>query len=367
MIINHLPSRTIQIDTEEYLFFSGTSYLGIGHQPAFRQALMEGMAQYGTIFSASRNNNLQLDIYEKTEAYLATWTGADAALTVTSGLLAGQLLVQSLSSDTFFLYAPSTHPAIWYPNKSETNLDTPPQYFFQDYADFSSKICDIINTKNRPIAICSNSIDPLKCEEYDFSWLSQLPDNKELTLIFDDSHGIGITHENGGGFFQFLRHRYPDLFKKKNIKIAVIASMAKALGIPSGVILSDVNMIKKIRNNPLFIGASATIPAYLYAFLNSPNMYKELREKLKNNIQVLTKSFETLPFVNAHIQTFPNYPVFFSKKENLYGGLLAEKIFISNFAYPNPTSPAITRIIVSALHTEEDIAYLSKALSKISN
>ena len=364
MIINHLPSRTITIDNEEYLFFSGTSYLGMGHQPAFKQALMEGMAQYGTVFSASRNNNLQIDVYDQVETYLAQWTGAEAALTVTSGLLAGQLLVQSLPRDTFFIYAPSTHPAIWYPHIKQTTLDTLPQYFFNNHTDFSSKIIDIILQEERPLAICSNSIDPLTCEPYDFTWLTQLPDNKDITLVFDDSHGIGITHDKGGGFFRFLRKNYPIIFEKKNIKIAVIASMAKALGIPSGVILSDANMIQIIRRNPLFVGASPAIPAYLYAFLNSQNVYAEARKILNVNIDLFNDFIEKTLLLQGYIKVLPSYPVFFSKNNAIYQALLEDKIFISNFAYPNPTSPPITRIIISALHTEGDILKLSKALSK---
>jgi 8-amino-7-oxononanoate synthase len=54
--IDFLPSRVAAFDGEEHLFFSGTSYLGIGHQVEFRAALAEGIGHYGTVFSASRNN-----------------------------------------------------------------------------------------------------------------------------------------------------------------------------------------------------------------------------------------------------------------------------------------------------------------------
>jgi hypothetical protein len=48
--IDFLPSRVAAFDGEEHLFFSGTSYLGIGHQAEFRAALAEGMGRYGTVF-----------------------------------------------------------------------------------------------------------------------------------------------------------------------------------------------------------------------------------------------------------------------------------------------------------------------------
>jgi 8-amino-7-oxononanoate synthase len=104
MIIDHLPSRTIKWNGVEHLFFSGTAYLGIGHQRAFLEALREGLGQYGPIFSASRNNNLQLKVYDEAEYELAQWTKAEAALTVTSGLLAGQLVMQSIDG-TEIIYA----------------------------------------------------------------------------------------------------------------------------------------------------------------------------------------------------------------------------------------------------------------------
>jgi 8-amino-7-oxononanoate synthase len=45
--------------------------------------------------------------------------------------------------------------------------------------------------------------------------------------------------------------------------------------------------------------------------------------------------------------------------------LLKHKILISSFSYPNPNDPAITRIILNALHTEWDIDALVDTLKRI--
>ena len=61
----------------------------------------------------------------------------------------------------------------------------------------------------------------------------------------------------------------------------------------------------------------------------------------------------------------PDYPVFNTNDTDLATFLLEHKILISSFAYPNPSSPPITRIILSALHTEGDIeALVSKIVVK---
>ncbi len=355
MVIDHLPGRTLRIDDEEHLFFSGTSYLGMGHQPDFRAALTEGMARYGTIFSASRNNNLQLDIYGKAENFIAEWTGAEAALTVTSGLLAGQLAVQSLDqSHQRFIYAPSVHPAIWREK---------PTFRFENYGQFANEIAQFIAQDKTPVIICCNSIDPLKCTPYDFSWISQLPDNQDITLIFDDSHAIGIQNtftangvwQEGVGNYNKLRKLTPP-----NVKLVVIASLAKAVGIPGGVILGDLEMIKTIRQNPLFVGASPIVPAYLHAFLAAQNVYVDARIALKKNIDLFKKLNASLL---SDFKFYDDYPVFYTPQNDLYPFLLKHKTMISSFSYPNPSDTPITRIILSALHTEGDIEVLSGQLS----
>ena len=357
MTIDHLPGRTLFLNSEEYLFFSGTSYLGIGHQTAFRESLMKGIMRYGTVFSASRNNNLKLDIYEKAESFIADWTSAEAALTVTSGLLAGQLAVQGLDRHHVrFIYAPSVHPAIW---------KEKPTFFFKDYEHFCDNITLVVAQENTPVVICCNAIDPLKCTPYDFSWITQLPKNQDITLIIDDSHAIGIQNvpqstdaswQIGAGNYQNLKTKTPS-----NVKLVVIASLAKALGIPGGVILGDEEIINRIRHNPLFVGASPIVPAYLYAFLNALDTYSSAHMRLMENIHLFKKLNVGLL---SHFRFYDNYPVFYTASNDLHPFLLKQKTLISSFSYPNPNDIPITRVVLSALHTEGDIETLSQQLSK---
>ncbi len=97
LVTHHLPGRTIVADGCERLYFSGTSYLGMGHNEAFRALLQEGMARYGTVYSSSRASNVQLAVYEEAEHLLSDLTGAPAALTFSSGYQAGQAATQRLT------------------------------------------------------------------------------------------------------------------------------------------------------------------------------------------------------------------------------------------------------------------------------
>ncbi|MCU0338963.1 MAG: pyridoxal phosphate-dependent aminotransferase family protein, partial [Spirosomaceae bacterium] len=113
--IDHLPNRTIEIEGQDFLYFSGTSYLGLPQNPRFQSLVREGLAQYGSVYGSSRNGNLQLSIYAQAEARLAAWTGAEAALTLSSGMLAGQAAMRYLMLEGYqFFYSTDTHPAVWH-------------------------------------------------------------------------------------------------------------------------------------------------------------------------------------------------------------------------------------------------------------
>ena len=104
--INHLPGRTVSIEGQEWLYFSGTAYLGIPHDEGFRHQLLEGINKYGTNFGGSRLGNPRLDVYEKAEESLAQLCSAEKVLTLSSGSIAGQVLIRYLEEKNEFHLCP---------------------------------------------------------------------------------------------------------------------------------------------------------------------------------------------------------------------------------------------------------------------
>jgi 8-amino-7-oxononanoate synthase len=343
---DHLPGRSLVLDGVEHLFCSGTSYLGIACNETFRQFLLEGISHYGTNYSSSRNSNLQLRVFEEAEEYLVTYTGAAAALTMSSGYLAGQALVHTLQASGRFLYAPGTHPALW---RSPADAPDPAQ-------DYDAWVAWLLqHTPAMPeehLIIVCNSLDPLKARKYNFSWISALPQNKQITLIIDDSHGFGVTGTDGAGIFSQLSHL-------QEVRLVVISSMGKALGIPAGIILGDQQLIHTLRASSFFGGASPAIPAYLYAFLRSKDVFTAARQQLSRNILYFRERLERPELFNF----FSNYPVFNTEQKGLYEYLLSHNIIISSFRYPTPADDPITRVILSSLHTEADLGRLATLIN----
>lgn len=333
------PGTTVNINGKELLFFSGFSYLGLHTHPAFKEALKEGIDKYGTTFLSSRIANVRLTIYEELEHLLATAAHQQAAVTFSSGYMASQAVIQYAKDKGELLYAPNTHPAL------QTTDAIIPRMNWREWAN---QTVERINTGNKHFVIVADSVNPLTSTINDFSWLTQL--QQPALVVIDDSHGIGILGDTGNGIIHSLpRQPYLDYL--------VSASLAKAYSIQGGVITGSGAHIHQIKRQPVFTAGTPIMPANAHAFLNSTTLHTTQRALLHQQIayfKVITKDLSTIhnPFL---------LPVFLLN-ETSEQYLLDNDVVISSFGYPDPDSPVINRIIVTAGHTTRQLDHLHELL-----
>jgi 8-amino-7-oxononanoate synthase len=326
-------------------FFGGTAYLGMPHNQFFKNFVFKGIELFGINHGASRNNKISLDIFSRAESEAAARCGAEAAILVSSGYLAAQLVLQRYFQTHRLIYAPDTHPALWIGNPK------PPFISFSEWVEITVLQ---INSSREPTLIISNSLNNLFPEIYSFDWLRRLdPDNKVI-LLLDDSHGIGITGEKGEGVFSTI----PQL---PNVELIVIASMAKALGVDAGVILAKDSVVGDLRSSQVYGGSSPPAPGILYAYVHADEIYKNELKKLRKNIQI----FEDLSCFTPALNYTLNFPVF--ALENATAGvyLLIRGIAISSFPYPDPQGEILNRIVITSTHTKSELEILAAALSNV--
>ncbi len=359
-----LPGRTVNIDGQEKLYFSGTSYLGINHQPAYQQLLVEGIGIYGGNYSSSRSSNLQLAIYEEAEHFLSKLLSQEAVLTFSSGYQAGQALMNALPKKAHYIFAPKTHPAVWQ-REQEVWPGSFPSWVL-------SLPAQIAAASSEEVIIVTNSLDPLFAEKYKFNWLADLPVNKKIHVIIDDSHGLGILGEKGKGIIKEVKPFLP-----QHVQLTLVGSIGKAWGIPGGIVAGSSALINQLKKSPFFTAASPIPPAYLYAFLKAQAVYQKARNTLRERVRqfqhyVGGEKNETAQ-QNNRITGFPKsgnaelfkyfdpYPVFYTP-HNEISKALEDTCVLSSFPYPNPNSEPVTRVVLNALHNDEDIKVLSSAV-----
>ncbi|WP_236648696.1 aminotransferase class I/II-fold pyridoxal phosphate-dependent enzyme [Spirosoma sp. 209] len=352
--IDQLPGRTIRHGDQDYLFFSGTAYLGMPQHPGFQQLLTSAIGRYGTAFGSSRNGNLQLGIYDEAEARLASWSGAEAALTVSSGMMAGQVVVQYLrAQQASFLYGPQAHPALWHdPAVALPGLP---------FSDWVAQLPDQVRAlPPGPVAILLNALDAAHSGYYPFDWVDALPTDRAITLVVDDSHGIGILNDlpRADGLLGPGWGIWPQIPRLDSVRLLVTASLAKAMGVPGGVVLGDADVLAELRKTAFFGACSPMPPAYMDVLTRADALYAEQRAILRENITLA----EALLDRTGLFQHARGLPVFFTEQNELYPFLLERGMFIYSFAYPTPADHPNTRVIISAFHTFDDIQALARAV-----
>ncbi|MEE1946469.1 aminotransferase class I/II-fold pyridoxal phosphate-dependent enzyme [Pedobacter sp. KR3-3] len=333
---------SIEVAGKSYLYFGGTAYLGIPNNEAFLRNYVRGLEQFGLNNGSSRNNNIQLGIYNEAEKHLAKKFGAEAALLSSSGYLAAQLVVKNLRNWGQICYAPACHPALW--------LDQEPQTT-GTFSAWAETIVDTINrSKQEQWVLISNSMNNLFPEIYDFSFVKQISSSKRVLLIVDDSHGLGLNNKGLGAFSA--------LPVANHIETVVVASMAKALGVDAGLVLGAEKIISKLKQSNEFLGASPPAAAGLFALMQADEIY----ETELNKLQHLTKRMATALAGKKGWHFIPEFPVFFCKNAELSQQLLAKNILISSFPYPDKDGEIINRIVLSSWHSETAIEELINAL-----
>ncbi len=347
--IESLPGRTARINGEEWLYFSGTAYLGVVRDDRFRALVKEGVDRYGLHYGGSRLAAIRLPLFATAEALLCRLTGAPAALTVSSGTMAGQLVVRQLAHRHTCFFGPDIHPALWPENYEPT------PYTFREWSHFlTQNATPALPAYRPPWLILTNALDSLRVRPYDFSWLEQLPTGIPVTVVIDDSHGFGITGAEGAGIF-------PELKAPENVRLIVISSLGKAFGIPGGVILGPPDILATLAKSPFFGGASPVSPAFLHAFIEGQEIYRENRETLRRNIRQFAAAIKDSA---PPLESFDNYPAFFTPENELAAFLASHRVLISSFPYPTPNDAPLTRIVLNSLHTRSDIDRLVELVVK---
>lgn len=337
----------IEIEGKEYLYFSGTSYLGIAQDVDFLDVLANNVFEWGANFGQSRNNNIRLEIFEEFEEFFAFNAGSASAAVLSSGYLAGIAAWKSLiqGADQIWI-APDAHSAI-IPDGSSISKQL-------DFIQWK-KICQQRSEELLPqkILLIGNAVDPLNIRIHDYRWVKEIAEKHQVSLLIDDSHAFGVVgKEIFGTYAQWEDFR---------INLVVSGSLGKALGLPAGIILSNEQQIKKIKSTPLFGGASPGSPAHLQTFLEMQHRYEETQHLLEKNCVLFENGIRNL----AQISGRSDYPVFRFSPNEWVEQLERAGIICSSFPYPTEESSWVNRLVLSAYHEKSDIEYLIDILQDL--
>ncbi len=341
--LHSFPGRTFMIDDREYLYFGGTAYLGIQIHPEFQVILKRSIDTYGTNYGASRLSNIQLDVYDKTENQLSNWVGCESSLTLSSGYLAGQLLVQYFQArQHVFFHAPNTHTALQLLNHRP----------FRSYKELGEALdTHLQNSHPGTPVVLIDTIDFSNNHYPGFEAIRSLPLDSCI-LLADDSHGIGLVGPHGDGCYGLLSRLQPK-------ELVVCCSLGKALGIQAGAVFGGHKIIEELKMSAFYAGASPAPAAFMNTLGEALPLYATQRELLLSHIRTFFNSLNNTEAFRA----IENYPVFEFDDKQLVDYLYYKGICVTSFNYPPGENNWQARIVLSAAHKVEDLIYLADTIN----
>jgi 8-amino-7-oxononanoate synthase len=338
MKVKKFPDRIIEINQEQYLYFGGTAYLGLPTNKAFQELVVKNILKWGTTYGSSRNANIKVTAYENGETFLANYITAAAVVTVSSGMLAGKLAIEELKkqTDTFFHFD-DVHTAI------QTNNSLP---VFID-GKINPKL---LNEKEEKITILTDGVPSFETNPIDLNVMLEIPKHKEITLLIDESHSLGILGKKGCGIYSDI-----NLPIKRKI---MVSSLGKAFGLTGGVIASDISFINQIKRSEIFGSAAGMNPAFVQTLSDASEIYPKQHKKLVQNLHYIDQKL----IKHDSIKFDKNYPLIYLKDKNSIEVLKSNKIIIASFKYKE-NADNLNRIVVTANHLPEDLDKLINVLN----
>lgn len=335
------PDRSTIINGEEFLFFSGYSYLGMSYVPGFINLIKEGMDKYGVLFPSSRISNTRLSLHKLFEEKMAAFTSMQECVSFSSGYLSGITIAAILSDHPHLFVSPQAHPAITPPGK----------HAVLNFADWKNQLLDFTQ-KQKPaeIAIISDSVNTSNGAINNFSFLTEIPSAVKIICLVDDSHGFGLLGKNGEGIISTLP-------VQPNIEYILSCSLSKAFHLQGGIVCCSSHWADKVRQQHSYTGSTPVMPAFAHTFINASLLYDAQRKKLYDNIHSLAEKTKHLSYVNNY--GLPIFALHSSLTEEVFR---PGKIIISSFGYPDPDNDKNNRVVLNALHTEADLVKLTNTI-----
>ncbi|URM38873.1 aminotransferase class I/II-fold pyridoxal phosphate-dependent enzyme [Flavobacterium anhuiense] len=338
MIVDKFPDRVIEIDQKQYLYFGGTAYLGLPTNTKFQELVVQNILNWGTTYGSSRTANIQLKAYDEGESFLASHIGSEKTVTVSSGMLAGKLVIDLMKKQTdCFFHLNDTHNAIQTENSFPIFLD----------GNLNNRLLD---SKSEKITILTDGIPSFETKPADLSFLEKISKSKEITLVIDESHSLGITGKNGSGIYSSIE--FP--VKRK----IMVSSLGKAFGLTGGTIASDSEFINQIKELETFTSAAGMNPAFVQTLPDAREIYKVQHQKLLDNLNYI----DSILIKNSTILFDKNYPLIYLLSNELVEKLKHENIIIASFRYKKEAEP-LNRIVITANHLKQDLDKLVNVLN----
>ncbi len=343
--------------------FSSNDYLGLASDARLVDAAWRALRDEGVGAAASRliaGNNPE---HEALEADLATFFGAEAALTFSSGYTANVGIIPALVGRGDAIFSDALNHASLI-DGCRLSRATVHVYPHADAAALASLV-DRHRAGARRALIVTDGLFSMDGDLAPLAPIVEIARRADVWTCVDDAHGAGVTGPDGRGTASH--------FGLASTIDITVGTLGKAFGAAGAFVYGSATLVQYLLNRARsFVFSTAMLPAQAAAAregLRVAAAEPERRGRMAVNARLMRRELST-----GGVKTFgepesPIVPVLIGDAAATVriGSTLAALGFLVGAVRP-PTVPPETsrlRVTISAAHTEEQIASLAGLLADI--
>jgi 8-amino-7-oxononanoate synthase len=292
------PGPEITIEGRQYLYFGGTSYLGLAAHPDVIEAACSAMRSYGLHSATSRAGIGTLPPVKETEQCAAQFFGCEDAFYFASGYSAAHIMVSTLAPDVdTVLIDEGAHPCLAEGAKLAGRR-------IRSFAHHSAIDLERRVRRAGRVLVLSDGTAPTMGDTAPVRQYVETLAARGMaaSLLFDDAHGFGVLGDHGRGLLEAvgLWERTNVARAEGGVRVYVCGTLSKALGGFGGIIPGSREFLSQVRQSSRYFDGSSAPPAAAAAgsakALQIALRQPELRMRLRNNTQRLRDGLRALGF-----------------------------------------------------------------------
>ncbi|AWB67563.1 8-amino-7-oxononanoate synthase [Saccharobesus litoralis] len=352
--------RTVVIQGQSYLNFSGNDYLGLSLHPDIQDAYAKGADIYGCGSTGSALINGYHAIHQDLEHKLADWLGYESVLLFSTGFSANSTLLKTLFDKHDLIIQDKLNHASLIDGGLASEAKTI-RYKHNDMTHLANRL--EAHAQNK--VIVSEGVFSMDGDSAPIKDIQLLAKKHDALTMIDDAHGIGVNGQQGQGTWHCQNAQRPDI---------LMATFGKAFGLAGAMIASTQPVTDYlVQFSRSYIYSTAMSPAQATAISKAVDVLKSeawRREKLASIIARFRANLahEKVSLLDSTSAIQPVIIGDAAQAISVANRLREKGIWLTAIRPPTvPENSSRLRITLTTEHTIEDIDYLTKTISQVCN
>lgn len=354
---------------KEVLSWSLNNYLGLGNHPEIRKTDAEAAAQYGMAYPmGARMMSGQTEKHEELERELASFVGKPDAFLLNFGYQGMVSVIDAICGrNDVIVYDSESHACIL--DGMRLHLGKRYVYPHNDIENLKKQLgraTKLAEKQGGGILVITEGVFGMSGDLGKLDEIVKLKEEFDFRLLVDDAHGFGVMGKTGAGA--------PEHFGVQDGVDLHFGTFAKAMAGIGGFIACATDICYYLRYNMRSQTYAKSLPmTMVIGALKRLEMLRtmpEFKEKLWVIVNALQKGLKEAGFDLGRTNS-PVTPVYLKGGEAEATNLVYDLrenygIFCSIIVYPViPKGELILRLIPTAMHSLEDVAYTLKAFIEV--